>query len=166
MLRVILVIVVYVIAPAFIITWVIKRYRSGVKLNATEMLALVLSIVLVGVIMFAYSGRVTDRDSVELEQIVSTLITKYDFPVKSRYQDKPAVDGVVHAKYLELRIYGVEDSQQQAQINLVIKKLRRQVASKPIVVNYYLEEVWQENSDGSRRPLRDQERLLNKEKFE
>ena len=107
MLRVVLVIAVYILAPALIITWIYKRFRSGVKLHTAEILGLIISISLVGVLMYAATDRVTDSDNIELEQIITTLVNQYDFSIKSRYQDKPAVDGVVHSKYLEIRIYGI-----------------------------------------------------------
>ena len=48
----------------------------------------------------------------------------------------------------------------------VLKKLRKQIASEPIVVHFMRKEVWEENADGSRQPRRDREELLRKVRVE
>ena len=70
------------------------------------------------------------------------------------------MDGIAHRHFLEIRIYGVTDRAEQDKVVMLLKKLRREVAAKPIVVNFFSEEIWEEKPDGTRRPLRDQEQPI------
>jgi hypothetical protein len=166
MIPVLLVVVVYILGPALVLTWAVKRFRSGVKPDFTEIVAVTLAVVLIGLLIFSYSNITTDTDQEDVQKIVSTLIERYNFPVKAKYQDKPAVFGEAHARYLEVRIYGVESNEEQENIKDIAEKLRKEVASKPIVLKFFREEVWEVKPDGSRLPLRDQEFLVRQIRIE
>jgi branched-subunit amino acid transport protein AzlD len=160
MVQVLLVVIVYVLGPALVLRWAVKRYRSGEKPDFTEIVAVVLAVTLIGVLIYSYSHITTDTDKEDVQQIVKTLTQRYTFPLKAKYLDQPAVFGKAHARYLEVRIYGVSSNEEQEKIKRIAEKLRREVASKPIVLNFYREELWKTAADGSRYPLRAQEYLL------
>lgn len=162
MIQVVLVILVYILGPAVVLVWAVKRFRCGNKPEFSEVVAVSTAVVLIGLIIWAYSGNISDRDTDEVKHIVSTLMQRYQFPVKARFQDRAAVDGIAHARHLEIRIYGVTEPDEQQRINRILEKLRREVASKPLVVRFFKEEVWEHSADGSRRPARDQEQELHK----
>ena len=166
MIQVVFVIIIYFLVPALLLTWVVRRYKEGTKPGFYEGVAVLSAVLLVALLIYAYSGTISEDNEAELETIVTTLTERYDFPVKSKFKDRPAVDGLLHARNYEIRIYGVVEPKQQERVVEILKKLRRQVASKPIVANFLLEEVWQENPDGSRVPRRDQEQLIRKYRFE
>lgn len=166
MLQALLIIFVYVLGPAFIFTWAVRRYRSGVKPDFPEVALIIIAVFLIGLLIWNYSGTVTDTDRDDANAIVSSLISSYQFPVKARYQDRPAVEGIPQAREIQIRIYGVEQMQEQEKIEVLARKLRKQIASKPVVLEFYKEEVWQENADGSRHPMRNQEQILRKFRIE
>ena len=167
MIPVLLVVVVYVLGPALVLTWAVKRYRSGVKPDFTEIVAVTLAVVLIGLLIYSYSSSFsTDTDQEDVQRIVQQLTERYDFPVKAKYLDQPAVFGEVHPRYLEVRIYGVETNRQQEEIKYIAEKLRKEVASKPIVLRFFREEVWETSDDGARQPLRDQEFLVQQIRIE
>ena len=166
MIPVLLVVVVYILGPALVLTWAVKRYRSGVKPDFTEIVAVTLAVVLIGLLIYSYSSISTDTDQEDVQQIVDTLIERYDFPVKAKYLDQPAVFGEAHARYLEVRIYGIESNQEQEAVTRIAEKLRKEVASKPIVLRFFREEVWEVSPDGARQPLRDQEFLVSQIRIE
>ena len=166
MIPVILVVVVYIVGPALILTWAVKRYRSGVKPDFTEVVAVTLAVVLIGLLIYSYTSISTDTDKEDVQQIVDTLIERYDFPVKAKFLDKPAVFGEAHARYLEVRIYGIESNEEQENLKRIAEKLRKEVATKPIVLRFFREEVWDTAPDGSRQPLRDQEFLVRQIRIE
>jgi hypothetical protein len=166
MFQALLIIFVYIIGPALVLTWAVRRYRSGVKPDMTEIVAIVLSVTLIGLLIWNYSGTVTDTDEDDAKAVVAELISSYPFPVQAKFENRPAVDGIPQAYNLQIRIYGVEDKREQDKIAALAKKLRKEVASKPIVLNFFREEVWEEAADGSRRPLREKEFLLRKVRIE
>ena len=162
MIQVLLIILVYIVGPIAILTWAIKRYKHGIKPSFGESSVVVIAIALM--VLFAVSSfwNIADRDSSEVDQIVSELIQRYDFPVKAKFADIPAVEGIVRPRRLEIHIYGVIESSEQAKVVDVLKKLRRQMASKPVVIHFIREEIWEEANDGSRQPRRDREELIRK----
>ena len=160
MFRVVLIILIYIVAPAWILLWAVRRYRTGVKPNLTETLAVIFAIIMISFLMYQFSGPVTDRDNKQLHTIVSSLTASYRFPLKAKYENRPAVNGVAHPRYLEIRIYGVTSKEGQDKVVMLLKKLRREVASKPIVVNFFSKEIWLEKPDGSRWPERDKEQPI------
>jgi branched-subunit amino acid transport protein AzlD len=166
MIPVLLVVVVYILGPALVLTWAVKRFRSGVKPDFTEIVAVTLAVVLIGLLIYSYSSISTDTDKEDVQQIVSVLTERYDFPVKAKFLDQPAVFGEAHARYLEVRIYGIESNEEQENIERIAEKLRKEVASKPIVLRFFREEVWEIAPDGSRQPLRDQEFLVRQIRIE
>lgn len=166
MIQILLIIIVYIVGPIAILTWAVKRFRHGVKPDTGEVAVVLGAIALMVLFAVSSTWNVSDRDSNEIEQIVSELVQRYDFPVKARFQDRPAVEGIARPRRLEVYVYGVTGSDEQAKVVTVLKKLRKQLASKPVVVHFMREEVWEEDEDGSRRPRRDREELLRKVRVE
>jgi len=93
MIQVILVFLVYILGPALILVWAVKRYKSGVKPDFTEIVAVVLAIALIGLLSFTLMSTVTDEDRDDAQLIVQGLTERYSFPVKAKFQDIPAVFG-------------------------------------------------------------------------
>ena len=162
MIRLIVVFVVYVLAPVLIFWWAVKRYKSGVKPDFTEVVAVVMSVVLIGLLGFTMWSTVTDEDRQDAQRIVQGLTERYSFPVKAKYQDEPAVFGDAEGRNIVITIYGVTDTIEQEKIVEIAKKLREEWNSKPIVVKFFQEEIWEQNEDGSRRPAREKEMLIHK----
>jgi len=119
-------------------------------------------------VLFAVTStwNTSDTDEQDVAQIVQELTQRYDFPVKARFADRPAVDGIAKPRKLEIHVYGVISSAEQAKVVKVLEKLRKQIASKPIVVQFFRAEVWEEGADGSRQPRRDKEELLRQVRIE
>jgi hypothetical protein len=90
------------------------------------------------------------------------LATVYEFPVKAKFQNRPAVEGFARPHRLEIHIYGVLSRDEQDKIMEIVTRLRREFASKPVVVHFFREEIWEESEDGTRKPRRDREELLRK----
>jgi hypothetical protein len=166
MIPTLLVILVYIVGPIAILTWAVKRYRHGVKPALGEIVVVALAVFLMALFAFTTTWNTSDSDDQEVVQVVQELTQRYDFPVKARFADRPAVSGTAKPRRLEIYVYGVVASEEQAKVVAVLEKLRKQVASKPIVVHFIREEVWEENADGSRQPRRDREVLLRKVRIE
>jgi len=166
MIPTLIVILVYIIGPIAILTWAVKRFRHGVKPNASEVAVVLGAVALMVLFAVSSTWNVSDRDTEEVNQIVSALVQNYDFPVKARFQNRPAVEGVARPRRLEIHVYGVIERGEQEKVVVALKKLRRQLASKPVVVSFLREEVWEDFADGSRQPRRDQEELLRKVRIE
>ena len=162
MAQVLLVILVYILGPALILIWAVKRYRSGVKPDFTEVVAVILAVALISLLTFSYTSSVTDEDRREVSRIVDTLIERYPFPVKAKFQDGVAVFGDAKGRNLQIKIYGVIDTIEQEKVVAIVQKLRRQWDSKPIFVKFFQEEVWEQGPDGSRIPARHKEHLIHK----
>ena len=166
MLPTLLVILVYLVGPIAILVWAVKRYRHGVKPAFGEVLVVIFAVFLMALFAFTSVWNTSDDDDQEVAQIVQELTQRYDFPVKARFADRPAVEGFAKPRRLAVRVYGVIASEEQAKVVRVLEKLRKQIASKPIVVYFIRAEVWEENADGSRQPQRDQEELLRQVRIE
>ena len=162
MIQVILVFLVYVLGPALILVWAVKRYKSGVKPDFTEVVAVILAIALIGLLSFTLMSTVTDEDRDDAERIVQGLTERYSFPVQAKFQDKPAVYGDAKGRNIVISIYGVVDTIEQERIVAVAEDLRKQMDSKPIEVKFFQEEIWEHYEDGSRRAARHKETLLHK----
>lgn len=161
MIQVTLVFLVYVLGPALIFLWAVKRYKSGVKPDFTEVVAVVLSVALIGLLSFTLLSTVTDEDRADAQRIVKSLTDRYHFPVKAKFQDVPAVFGDAEGRNIIIKIYGVTDTLEQQKIVAITEDLRRQWDSKPITLKFYQEEIWEQNKDGSRQPARHKETLLH-----
>jgi len=166
MIPTLLVILVYLVGPVAILVWAVKRYRHGVKPAFGEIVVVVLAVFLMALFAFTSVWNTSDSDNQEAAQVVQELIQRYDFPVKARFADRPAVEGFAKPRRLEVRVYGVITSEEQANVVQVLKKLRKKIASKPIVVYFIRAEVWEESADGSRLPRRDREELLRQVRIE
>lgn len=162
MLQVLLIFIVYILGPALIFIWAVKRYKSGVKPDLTEVVAVVLSVALIGLLSFTMYSNVTDEDREDAERIVQSLTERYQFPVKAKYQDKPAVFGDARGRNVVISVYGIQDVLEQQKIVAIAEELRKQWNSKPIVVKFLQEEIWEQNEDGSRQAARHKETLLHK----
>jgi hypothetical protein len=166
MIPTLLVILVYLVGPIAILVWAVKRYRHGVKPAFAEVVVVTLAVFLMVLFAFTTTWNTSDDDDQEVVQVVQELIQRYDFPVKARFADRPAVEGFAKPRRLEIHVYGVTTSAEQAKVVSVLKKLRKQIASKPIVVHFIREEVWELDENGSRKPRRDREVLLRKVRVE
>jgi hypothetical protein len=162
MIQVILVFLVYVLGPALILVWAVKRYKSGVKPDFTEVVAVVLAIALIGLLSFTLMSTVTDEDRDDAGRIVQELTERYSFPVQAKFQEKPAVFGDAKGRNIVISIYGVVDTIEQERIVAIAEDLRKQMDSKPIEVKFFQEEIWEHYEDGSRRAARHKETLLHK----
>ena len=162
MIQVVLVFLVYVLGPALILVWAVKRYKSGVKPDFTEVVAVVLAVVLIGLLSFTLMSTVTDEDRDDASRIVQGLTERYSFPVQAKFQDKPAVFGDAKGRNIIISVYGVIDTIEQERIVAIAGDLRKQWNSKPIEVKFFQEEIWEQNEDGSRRAVRHKETLLHK----
>ena len=160
MIQVLLIILVYIVGPIAILVWAIKRYKHGIKPSFGETSIVVIAIALMVLFAVSSTWNISDRDSGEVGQIIDELVQRYDFPVKARFSDRPAVEGFARPRRLEIHIYGVVERAEQEKVVEVLKKLRRQLASKPVVIRFIREEVWEEKGDGTRKPRRDQEELM------
>lgn len=166
MIPTLLVILVYIVGPIAILTWAIKRYRHGVKPVFGEVVVVSLAVFLMALFAYTSTWNTSDSDEQEVAQIVQELTQRYDFPVKARFADRPAVEGIARPRRLEIHIYGVTSSEEQDKVVTVLEKLRERVASKPIVVHFIREEVWEEDPNGARRPRRDREELMRQVRIE
>jgi len=162
MVQALLIILVYIVGPIAILVWAIKRYKHGKKPSFGEISVVIIAIALMALFALSSNWNISDRDSGEVDQIVGDLVQRYDFPVKAKFGDNPAVSGFARPRRLEIHIYGVIESAEQEKVVEVLKKLRRQMASKPVVVHFIREEIWEEAGDGSRSPRRDREELMRK----
>ena len=166
MIQVLLIILVYIVGPIAILSWAIKRYKHGIKPTFGESFIVVAAILLMALFAYSSTWNISERDSDEVKQIVAELIQRYDFPVKAKFSDQPAVEGIARPRRLEIHIYGITDRTEQDKVVEVVKKLRRQIASKPVVVHFIREEVWEVANDGSRKPRRDREELMRKARID
>ena len=162
MFQVLLIFIVYILGPALIFIWAVKRYKSGVKPDFTEVVAVVLSVFLIGLLSFTMYSNVTDEDREHADRIVKSLVERYSFPVKAQYQDVPAVFGDADGRNIVVSVYGIQDVLEQQKVVAIAEDLRKQWNSKPIVVKFFQKEIWEQNEDGSRQPARHKETLLHK----
>ena len=166
MIPTLLVILVYIVGPIAILTWAVKRHRHGVKPAFSEVVVVTLAVFLMALFAFSSTWNTSDDDDQEVVQVVQELTQRYDFPLKAKFADRPAVEGIAKPRRLEIHVYGITTSEEQAKVVTVLEKLRKQIASKPIVVHFIREEIWEENADGSRQPRRDREELMRKVRIE
>lgn len=162
MIQVFLIILVYIAGPIAILSWAIKRYKHGIKPSFAETSVVVIAVLLMVLFALSSTWDISDRDEGEVTRIVDELTQVYTFPVKAKFQDRPAVEGFARPHRLEIHIYGVTKREDQDKIMEIVKRLRRQYASKPVVVHFIREEIWEEAEDGSRKPRRDREELMRK----
>ena len=162
MAQALIIILVYCVGPVAILVWAYKRYKHGIKPSFGETSIVIIAIALMVLFAVSSNWNISDRDSGEVDQIVGELVQRYDFPVKAKFADNPAVEGIARPRRLEIHIYGVVESIEQNKVIEVLKKLRRQMASKPVVIHFMREEIWEVAADGSRKPRRDREELLRK----
>ncbi len=162
MIQALLVILVYVVFPIAILVWVYTRYQHGIKPHMGEYAVVVFAIAMMLLLAFSSTWDVSDQDQRDVRQIVDTLVERYDFPVQAKFQDRPAVSGVAQPRRLVVTIYGVVERSEQDRVLDVLRKLRRQEASKAIVVKFMREEIWEVADDGTRRARRDREEMMRK----
>jgi glucan phosphoethanolaminetransferase (alkaline phosphatase superfamily) len=166
MLQVLLILLVYIVGPVAIVVWAFKRYKHGVKPSFGEVVVVVFAVLLMVLFAVSTNWNVSDRDAAEADQLVAELVKRYDFPVKFKYQDAPAVYAEARARRLVVYVYGVTERQEQDKMVAVAEKLRRQIASKPVVIHFMREEVWEVDENGARRPRRDREELMRKARID
>jgi len=166
MVQALLVILVYVVFPVSILVWAWRRYKQGIRPHMGEYALVAFAVAMMLLLAFSSSWDTSDQDRQDVQQIVQRLIERYDFPVQAKYQERPAVFGEAQPRRLVIDIYGVTAREEQDRILAVLRKLRREIASKAIVVQFKREEVWEELPDGSRQPRRDREELIRKARIE
>lgn len=166
MIQAVIILIFYILGPALIFIWAFKRYRAGVKPDGIEVAAVSLSVVLIALMVYNFYGSVSDEDKEDVEKLVAELTQRYTFPVQARYAEKPAVFGVAARRTLDLRVYGVIDTIEQEKIVDIVRKMRRQLDSKPMTVQFFEKEIWEQKPDGTRFPVRDKETLLHKYRVE
>jgi hypothetical protein len=162
MLQALIIILVYCVGPVAILVWAYLRYKHGIKPSLGETSIVIIAIALMVLFAVSSTWSISDRDSGEVDQIVEELVQRYDFPLKAKFADSPAVIGFARPRRLAIHIYGVVERAEQQKVVEVLSKLRRQMASKPVVIHFIREEIWEEGSDGSRKPRRDREELMRK----
>ena len=164
MITIVLSILAYILGPILVITWAVKRFKSGKHPEFIELVAVAFAVGMLGLITYSYMDDVGRDDNTEMSAIMKDVVARYDFPVKAKFLDKPAVFIDARGHSYNLKIYGVSDDQQK--IKMIVKKIRRQIASKPIVIYFMQDEVWLEADDGTRKPLRDNEIQLRRIRLE
>ena len=107
-------------------------------------------------------STVTDEDRDDAQRVVELLTERYSFPVKAKFQEKPAVFGDAKGRNIVISIYGVIDTIEQERIVAIAEDIRKQINSKPIEVKFFQKEIWEHYADGSRRAARNKETLLYK----
>jgi hypothetical protein len=162
MIRALIILLVYVIGPLAILAWAVHRYRHGIRPALREWIIVSASILLLVLLAVGLTWQSTDRDAAELKRILDDAAQRYDFPVQARFQERPALEGYVRPTRLEIHVYGVVDAAEQDKLVFIFTRLREQYASKPVVIHFLREEIWEEAPDGSRQPRRDREELMRK----
>ena len=166
MIPTLLVILVYIVGPIAILTWAVKRHKHGVKPSFSEVVVVVVAIFLMGLFAFSSTWDTSVNDEQEITQLIQELGERYEFPVKARFADRPAIEGLAKPRRYLVNIYGVTTQDEQAKVVTEVEKLHKRIASKPVVVQFFREEIWEVGEDGSRVPRRDREELLRKIRIE
>jgi hypothetical protein len=160
MIRALIIILVYIVGPVAVLVWAFKRYKHGIKPSFGEASIVIIAIFLMVVSAYFTTWKVIDHGNEQVAQIVSELIQSYNFPVKAKFQDRPAVDGIARPNRFVIHVYGVISRREQDKVVSVLNKLHHQLSTKPIVVYFFRAEVWVTGKDGTRHPRRDREELL------
>lgn len=166
MITIVLSILAYILGPILVITWAIKRYKSRKQPEFIELVAVAFAVGMLGLITYSFVGDAGRDDDAEMLAIMKEVTVRYDFPIKAKFLEKPAVFIDAKGHSFNLRIYGVSSDEEQQKISAIVKKIRRQIASKPIVIYFLKEEVWLEGTDGTRKPLRNNEIQLRRIRME
>jgi hypothetical protein len=88
------------------------------------------------------------EDRHEADAILQALVERYRFPVQSKVV--PTQPGVlVHGRpgANVITVYGVTDRAEQDEVIAILRELRHTVATKPIFVDFYREEVLERYGD-------------------
>ena len=166
MIRSLFILLVYIVGPALIIYWAAHRVRMRHRPHFVEIAAFVVAAVLLGILMYSMTDRIYYNGDSGLNDFIAELEKKYDFPVAAKFKQGPAIYGQEFPRFLEVRIYGVTSVDEQDRVAAVARPLHRKYAHKPILLNFLREEIWMQNPDGSRIPLRDKEVSLRKIRLE
>ena len=166
MVTIVLSIIAYILGPILVLTWAIKRFKSGQRPEFIELVAVVFAISMLALLIYSYSGDLSRDDKTEILAIEKEFITRYDFPVQAKFLQKPAVFVDARARAFDVKVYGIVTEEEQQKIVTIAKKIRRQIVSRPLVIYFMQEELWNEGEDGSRKPLRDKEISLRRVRVE
>jgi len=166
MIRTVFILLVYIVAPALLIYWAAHRIRMRHKPALLEVALFLLSAFLLGTLMVSLTEKMYHEDDAGLSEFVSELEKSYQFPLAAKFADGPAVYGEGFPRFLEVRIYGVNSVTEQDRVAAIASNLHRKYAHKPVLLNFLREEIWLQNADGSRIPLRDKEVSLRKVRLE
>lgn len=163
MIRVLLVLLVYVVGPALIFWWAIKRYRTGVKPDLPEVISVCMAVIAItSAIYFMSSGMPTEEDRVIAAQMAESLVTQHKFQSRLQATNKPAVYADAEDGFPVVRIYGITDAIEQNTVVGLVEKLRADATGKPVRVDFYLREIWETGKDGSPVQARHKETLLHR----
>jgi len=166
MIRTLFILLVYIVAPALLIYWAAARIRMRHKPELLEIGLFLLAAVLLGTLMYSLTDKLYVEGDAGLSEFVTELKKDYDFPVAAKFSQGPALYGKVFPRFLEIRIYGVNSVEEQNRLAEIARALHRKYARKPVLLHFFREEIWLQNADGSRIPLRDKEVSLRQIRLE
>jgi len=166
MLRTLFILLVYIVAPALLIYWATVRIRVQHRPHIAEVVMFLLAAILLGMLMYSMTDKLFVDADAGLNKFVSELKKSYDFPVAAKSGEGPAVYGQTYPRFLDIRIYGVNSAQEQDKVAEIARQLHSQYARKPVLLQFIREEIWLQNADGSRIPLRDKEVSLRQIRLE
>ena len=166
MIRTVFILLIYIVAPAFLIYWAAYRIRMRHRPEILEIGLFVVAAGLIGVLMYSLTSKLYVEGDAGLTEFVTELKKDYDFPLKAKFTDGPAVYGKEFPRFLEVRIYGVNTVEEQDRVADIARRLHRKYAQKPVLLHFFREEIWLQNADGSRIPLRDKEVSLRQIRLE
>jgi hypothetical protein len=84
-------------------------------------------------------------DQAEATKVVNGIEAHYQFRVMSTRDKRPAVYELPHTRYSEVLVYGDYTKAEQDAILAVARAVRKEVATKPVVISFYPKEHVQEN---------------------
>jgi len=166
MIRTVFILLVYIVAPALLIYWAAHRIRMRHKPTLLEIALFFVAAFLLGTLMVSLTGKMYSENDAGLGEFVTQLEKSYQFPLAAKFAEGPAVYAQGFPRFLEVRIYGVNSITEQNKVAEIGRRLHRKYAHKPILLNFLREEIWLQNADGSRIPLRDKEVSLRKIRLE
>ena len=167
MIRVIFVLLVYVVGPALILWWAIKRYRSGVKPDLPEVAAVCFAVIAITSSIYFLSANVTTEEDFALaESLAAKLVTQHQFMGRINDPTQPAVYAEAEDGHPVIRIYGITDAIEQEKVAMLVEKLRPDLAaeSKPetIIIKFFQKEIWETDKQGNPIQVRQKETLLHR----
>jgi|HubBroStandDraft_2_1064218.scaffolds.fasta_scaffold127813_1 hypothetical protein len=84
-------------------------------------------------------------DQAEASKIVDGMVARYHFRVMCAHENRPAVYELPHVHYSEILVFGDYSTTEQDEILKTAHVVRREVATKPVLVRFYPKENVEEN---------------------